>query len=120
MLSLTIVVYLFQVVMARTRNMALRSSFVPPGWKEEYDHYIAEQLFQLCTPFVSLEAPKNFHFLLTQVALQCMRRFYHRVRPILVRARVNELRNRCFSFTRYIQQNGVKFNEFNDKLTIDG
>lgn len=103
-----------------TRYMVLRRSLVPPGWREEYDDYIAEQLFQLCTPFVSLEEPRDFHFLLTQVAFQVMRRYNHRVRPILVRARINELRNRYFAFCCYIQMTSVRFNEFTDRLTVDG
>lgn len=106
--------------MVVTRNKALYDSFNPLGWNADYDMYIDQQLFQFCTPFVSLVDPKDFNFVLSQVAFMCLRKFYYRVSAKNIKKMVNELRNRFFAFRRFIRRPGVTFNEYTYKFVIDG
>lgn len=106
--------------MVRTCNQVLAASFDPETWTADYDDFIAEQLFQLCTPYVSLKDPRDFHDLLHQVAKNCVRKSNYMLSAYRVKKRVHELRNRFYAFERFITYPGVKFNIFTSKFSIDG
>lgn len=106
--------------MARTRNQALYKSFNHAGSTLKYDNMICEQMFQFCTPFVSLEDPRNFHLVLSQATFECVCKSHYKLSASKVRERVLELRNRYYAFLRFITLPGVNFNHWTSTFTIDG